>query len=326
MIKNILIIGHSNIGDACYNMVVVRPLREQFPDAKISFLTSSRCEEIVKGYKGIDRVLTYDRSGKDKGLFNQIRFVLELRKIEFDIAVVLKKSARYMFLRVNKTWCTDKDKSHDVHPVERYLKLLRDKEVNVEAARFDFVVSDSEQSFCDGFFKNHAILPDDKIAGIMPLAAWSLKSWPTAKWNELSKILTQQRGYKVIAFGKYADDDISRKVVSALSKDIIMSGQTTLKQAMALISRCKVFIGPDSSLLHIASCMGVNTIGLYGPTSIDCFYPYFHRDNIVLPTDKFTCMPCCPGMKVVCNTGKQRHNFGPCMQSISVDDVLARIP
>jgi len=325
MTNNILIIGHSNIGDVCYDMVVVSPLRKHFPQAKIHFLTSSRCKDVADGYKGIDHIITYDRSGKDKGFLRQIKFVAELRSIRFDIAVVLKKSARYVFLRADKVWCVDKSRMPDLHPVERYLKLLRDKGINTDSARFDFAVAADELAFCERFFNDNGIGRNDSIVGIMPLAAWSLKSWPTDKWNELAKIMTDQFKLRVIALGKKDDNDVSRRVSEAISGDIIIAGQTTLKQAMALISKCKVFIGPDSSLIHIASCMGVKTIGLYGPTSISCFYPYFHRDNIVLPAKKLPCMPCCPGMKVSCNKGKEVPDFGPCMQNITVQDVLSRI-
>jgi len=47
-IKNILIIGHRNIGDICCDVVVVAPLKKRFPDAKIYFLTSTLSESLVE--------------------------------------------------------------------------------------------------------------------------------------------------------------------------------------------------------------------------------------------------------------------------------------
>jgi heptosyltransferase II len=323
--KNILIIGHSNIGDVCYDLVVIRPLQRHFPEAKIHFLTSSRCRDIVDGYNGIHSVITYDRSGKDKGFLRQVQFVLSLRERRFDLAVVLKKTARQVFLGAKNVWYVKTGKPRQAHPVDRYLKLLKDNGVGADKAIFDFTASKQEIDFCKNFFQDNNIGPDDKLAGIMPLAAWSLKSWPVEKWNELAKVLTHQRGFKVIAVSRLPDNSLGSKVLASLSKDIIMADKTTLLQAMAIIKRSAVFIGPDSSLLHIASCMGIKTIGLYGPTPISCFYPYFHRDSIVLPSGKFNCMPCCPGMNVICNQGKRWHDFGPCMQDIKVEDVLAKI-
>ena len=325
MIKNILIIGHSNIGDVCYDMVVVNPIRRHFPQAKIYFLTSSRCKDIADGYKGLDRIINYDRSGKDKGFFRQIMFISELRKIRFDMALVLKKSARHVFLRVDKIWSVDKIKSHNLHPVERYLKLLRDNGVSTNSAQFDFALAENERIFCQNFLKEKGIGPNDKLAGILLLAAWSLKSWPIERWNELAKTLTHKFNFKVIALGKAPDNDLGRRVSKAISNEIIMADKTTLKQAIALIKRCSLFIGPDSSFIHLASCMGVKTIGLYGPTSIDCFFPYFHYDNIVLASKKLDCMPCYPGNRPVCTNDRESPDFGPCMEGIKVEDVLSKI-
>jgi heptosyltransferase II len=323
--KNVLIIGHSNIGDVCYNLAVVKPLQRHFPEAKIHFLTSSRCREIVDGYNGIHSAIIYDRSGKDKGFFRQIRFVLGLRERGFDLVVVLKKSARQVFLGAKNVWRIEAGKLCQEHPVDRYLKLLRDNGINADKAIFDFTASKQEADFCRQFFQDNNISPNDKLACIMPLAAWSLKSWPVEKWNELAGVLIHQRGFKVIAVSRLPDNSLGRKVLASLSKDIIMADKTTLRQAMAIIERSNVFIGPDSSLLHIASCMETKTIGLYGPTPASCFYPYFHRSNIVMPRKKFNCMPCCPGMRVTCNKGEHWHDFGPCMQDIRVEDVLAKI-
>ncbi|MDD5504145.1 MAG: glycosyltransferase family 9 protein [Candidatus Omnitrophica bacterium] len=323
--KNILIIGHSNIGDVCYNMAVVRPLKDAYPGAVLSFVTSPRCRELVEGYRGIDNVIIYDRSGADKGFINQARFVMGLRKTNFDLAIALKSSARYVFLRSRSVWSVGNNKNAHIHPVDRYLALLRQNGINCPSARFDFALARKDEDFALDFFKKNNIRQGEAIAGIMPLAAWTLKSWPVERWNSLADRLKREKGLKVIALGKSDGSKFSSTVLSSLSADIIRAGQTTLEQAIALISKCNVFIGPDSSLLHIASCMGINSIGLYGPTSIDCFYPYFHRHNIVRAAKTLPCMPCCPGMNVVCNKDVIRHDFGPCMQEIRVDEVFDKI-
>jgi len=322
--KNILVIGHSNIGDVCYNLALIRPLKEAYPDAVISFMTSPRCRELVENYRGIDNVIIYDRNGRDKGLLNQVRFILNLRKIRFDLAVVLKSSARHVFLKSKAIWGVSCDRARHIHPVERYLALLRENKINPARAAFDFTLSRQDEDFAGEFFTKNNIGKNDLLAGILPLAAWTLKSWPAGKWNDLAAKLKNVRGIKMIALGKSDASVFSNKVLSSLSADIIKAGQTTLKQAIALMSKCDVFIGPDSSLLHIASCVGINAIGLYGPTSVECFYPYFHRDNIIRTADLLPCMPCCPGMNVVCNKDRIRHDFGPCMQAISVEVVFKK--
>mgnify|MGYP001615531123 CR=1 FL=1 len=104
MFQNILIIGHSNIGDACYNAVVAAPLHEQFPRARISILTSSRTQNIFQGYAGISKIFLFDTYVKDKGLFGYLRLIRALRKEKFDLAVVLNSTLLYKFLGIPRVW------------------------------------------------------------------------------------------------------------------------------------------------------------------------------------------------------------------------------
>lgn len=324
MVKNILIIGHSNIGDACYDLVVINPLRSQFPQAKISFLTSSRADNIVQGYKGLDRVLTFYKDTKDRGLSGRLRLIISLAKEKFDLAVVLSSSLMYIFLGIPCVWSLRKylgckPSKKRMHIVDIYLNFLRFHNIESQKTIFDFGLSHEEQEFCDAFFWEAKINTKDRLVGILPAAAWSLKNWPIDKWNKLAELLGGY-GIKVIAFGKFSDDSYSQMVLNKISPKIILAKNTTLKQAMYIIKCCNLFIGPDSSLLHLASCMGVNTIGLYGATSTDYIYPYFHRHNIVTPKEKNSCMPCYPGHKP-CHTITDSQ-VGACMDNINIDDVL----
>jgi heptosyltransferase II len=106
-IRNILIFGHSNIGDVVYDLAVVDPLRTAYPDSKISFLTSVRCKDIADGYKSLDRIILFDRHGKDKG-FKRLGFMADLRKERFDLALILSSSLNHLFLGIPNIWSLKK--------------------------------------------------------------------------------------------------------------------------------------------------------------------------------------------------------------------------
>lgn len=324
-IKRILIIGHSNIGDVCYDLVVMNPLRRRFPQAKISFLTSSRAANIVQGYQGLDRVFTFDKHAKDRGLFGRLRLMNTLVRGKFDLAVILKSTLMYKFLGIPCVWSMRKHlnckpSENKMHSVDIYLEFLRFHGIDAQKAIFSFALNEKENNFGDAFLAKEGISVKDKLVGILPVTAWSLKSWPIDKWNELAGSLKSQYGIKVINLSKSSNDPFSQMVLKNISHEIISAEETTLRQAMALIRRCNLFIGPDSSLLHLASCMGIETIGLYGATSVSRFYPYFHRHNIVVSKEKLNCRPCYPGF-TPCQS-KKKFRFGPCMEDINVEDVL----
>lgn len=321
--KNILIQGHSNIGDVVYDLAVVDPLTNRYPDAKVSFLTSKRCLDIVEGFRGIHQVIVIDRQGKNKGFLNRLRFTLELRRKKFDLVVVLSSSLNWLFLGSPAVWRVRKStRMQNCHPVDRYLDMLRSNGLMVETVSFGFNVRDKDVVFCENFLREKEILPQNKLIGILPLAAWPLKSWPIEKWNRLAENLDQRWAIKMINLGKLPDNELGRYVAREISGLIIPADKTNLLQAKALLRRCHMFIGPDSSLLHLASCMGIETVGLYGPTPYERFYPYFHQNNIISLKKKMSCMPCYPGNKPSCCEDNVKHDFGACMNGIEVEDVL----
>ena len=329
MFQNILIIGHSNIGDACYNAVVAAPLHEQFPQARISILTSSRTQNIFQGYTGIHKIFLFDTYAKDKGLFGYLRLIRALRKEKFDLAVVLNSTLLYKFLGIPRVWSAREYLGRrpcevKKHIADIYLEFLKAQGISSNQARFHFNFSEQEKSFAGDFLKERSVGPEDILIGILPVAAWSLKSWPIERWNELAKILRSRYSAKLIALGKSGDDSFGREVFKNMSSDIIGAiDKTSLKQAMAILKRCNLFIAPDSSLLHLASCMGVEAIGLYGATSPEYIYPYFHRESMIVSKSALGCMPCYPGSRIaVC---KKEFQPGECMDGISVEDVLAAV-
>ncbi|MDP8216746.1 MAG: glycosyltransferase family 9 protein [Candidatus Kaelpia imicola] len=321
MFKNILIIAHTNIGDFCYDLVVVNPLRRQFPNAKIYVLTSSRAKDIADGYKGLDGVITFDKHAKDKGLLGRLGIMVALIKDRFDLVVVLKQTMMYRFLNIPNKWSLAKylgrfQPEAGMHVADVFLDFLRFHNINIQKAKFDFAFNEEENSFCDAFLIEEGIDDKDKVVGIHPFSGWSLKDWPIAKWNELAKILKSKYSIKVINLSK-RNDFFSQRVLENISDEIVSADETTLKQAMALIKRCSLFIGGDSSLVHLASCMGVETIGLYGPTAK--IYPYFHYHNIITSQKRYHCMPCSPGFS---RCREEKVQTSPCMESISLEDVL----
>ena len=209
------------------------------------------------------------------------------------------------------------------HIVDAYLQFLKINNVSVGQPLFNFRLACEEDDFSKTFLKKHKINSTDKFITILPFSAWSLKNWPVAKWNELAGKLNKKYQIRLINLSKKSSNYPACNLSKQISQDIVSGEETTLKQAMALIKRSSLFIGPDSSLLHLSSCLGVETIGLYGPTSIERFYPYFHRKDVMTARKKRDCVFCYPyGKKRLCD---KEFVYGACMEDIEVDDVVEKV-
>jgi heptosyltransferase-2 len=89
-----------------------------------------------------------------------------------------------------------------------------------------------------------------------------------------------------------------------------LAGQTSLKEAMALMSRCRLFVSNDSGLMHVAAALGVPTIAIFGSTNTVTTAPVGRR--VVIIHKPVSCSPC---LKQTCPTDFR------CMDMIGVDDV-----
>jgi heptosyltransferase-2 len=97
----------------------------------------------------------------------------------------------------------------------------------------------------------------------------------------------------------------------ARAKLINLAGKTTLREAIYLISQCRLFISNDSGLMHIAGALNIPTIALFGSTNPVTTAPAGNKSIIV--RREVSCSPC---LKETCPTDFR------CMKLISVEDVL----
>src|SRR5207247_3324447 len=74
-LKNILVIKLRYIGDVLLATPVLRALRDQFQEARVTILVNRGTEDIVKWNPDLNEVLVVDRRGAGE----QVRFVRDIR-------------------------------------------------------------------------------------------------------------------------------------------------------------------------------------------------------------------------------------------------------
>src|SRR3989344_5494937 len=100
-IQEILVIRTAYIGDVIMTIPILKPLKERFPDSRISFLTSIKAKEILKNNPYIDKIITYNpfwfyHSGKKE----YFEFIRMLRKRPFDLIIETRGDIRDILLLV----------------------------------------------------------------------------------------------------------------------------------------------------------------------------------------------------------------------------------
>ena len=132
------------------------------------------------------------------------------------------------------------------------------------------------------------------IIGLGPTANWAGKVWPAerfaALFRELALGLPDAR-VAVFAGPGEAERAMAGPVLQALPGAIDLAGRLSLPEAAACLARCRLFIGNDSGLMHLAAAAGTPTLGLFGPTPASEYAPSGRRAAAVLAPGPAGCSP-----------------------------------
>jgi ADP-heptose:LPS heptosyltransferase len=130
-----------------------------------------------------------------------------------------------------------------------------------------------------------ALLPAGPVIGLGPTANWDGKIWPAARFVALFEALAALLpGARAAVFaGPGAQERaLAAPVLAALPGAIDLVGSLTLPEVAACMRRCRIFIGNDSGLMHIAAASGTPTLGLFGRSRASEYAPAGGRTSVAV--------------------------------------------
>ncbi|SCK26256.1 lipopolysaccharide heptosyltransferase II [Vogesella sp. LIG4] len=128
------------------------------------------------------------------------------------------------------------------------------------------------------------------------------KRWPARHFAELARRY-RAAGYQVCLFGSPKDQEIGDEIASlAEGAAANLCGKTGLEEAIDLMGLAKLAICNDSGLMHVAAALDVPLVGIYGSSSPDFTPPLSNKAAIV--SLNMDCSPCfernCPYKHTLC--------------------------
>src|SRR6185503_10246297 len=89
--------------------------------------------------------------------------------------------------------------------------------------------------------------------------------WTDAGWRALADALAA-RGFAVVATGGPDDKPALDALWEGQANITRLDGTLAWPELAALIGGASVYVGPDTSVTHLAAATGVPTVALFGPT------------------------------------------------------------
>jgi heptosyltransferase-2 len=336
----ILVRGTNWIGDAVMAIPAMRRLRQSFPGAEITLHTRSWAEGILRDADFIDQLLTFDKtSSKIKDVVRESR---ALREKNFDIAVLLPNSFESALVAklagIPKRFGYAKDGrsllltsavkvpewKNMLHEVFYYMNLVSALENDQHAAPSgligpppepDLRVSEERRRAAREKLRGLGVGPVNKTIALGVGSTNSrAKRWPAERYAALNDRIQEELGADVVLVGGPAELDISQEVFDASRvKPVVLTGQTDLAEAVAILAEVDLLISNDMGLAHIAPAVGTKTLVIFGPTNPETTRP-FSNDAVII-REGVDCSPC---MLRDCPIDHR------CMTRISVDEVFEK--
>jgi len=132
-----------------------------------------------------------------------------------------------------------------------------------------------------------AVPPGAPVLALGPTSNWMPKQWPADRFIELTRRLTARggplEGARVAVFGAENERPMAQPLVDAIAKTrlIDLVGRVDVLNAYACLSRCALYVGNDSGLMHLAAAAGIPTLGLFGPSPEQHYAPWGERASWV---------------------------------------------
>jgi heptosyltransferase III len=334
----ILVVALRRLGDVLFATPLIASLRRAYPAGRIEALVFADTAGMLAGNPDLDRVIPMP---PERGAAASLRLALHLFK-RYDLAVSTQSGDRPTFFaliagrrHVGPIDAGRRGESRrralsravlnqpGLHRLEEMLRLAD----AVGVTRVPRLV-------CPQCAATPVFAAGD-YAVIHAAPNFTYKRWTREGWRTVAADLAA-RGLAVLATG--GPSPAERAFLDDVWDDIPVrriDGALTWPELAALLGKARVFVGPDTSMTHLAAASGCPTVALYGPTDPRLWGPVpaagldrmweaagtvQRRGNVWLVQNPLPCLPCQ-------NEGCERHltSFSQCLDELTPGQVLRAV-
>lgn len=326
------------IGDTLFITPAIRAVRQRYPKAHLTALVYPSNAGILESNRDLDELLVHPTLQDWRGWRYLLGLLWTIVAGKYDLALQFCSAATWLTLvsriprrakmRYPRWWWLLSRKGlawQKTHAAEHYADLVRHLGIPVDDTNLKMALSETDRARAARFLRQHGVAPGEIIVGIHPGGEgfYGRKRWDQRGFARVADVLNREFGVRILLLGGKEEQSLTNQVADLMrSKPVNAAGLTTLRETAALAERCALFIGNDSSPLHIAVAVGTPVVGIYGPTNPDNYHPFLpaHKPgyDYAVVQGRIDCSPCfhfvggCPLWKTpLCRSCKALERVQP---------------
>ena len=307
--RRILVVTLADLGDALLTIPALQALRHAFPTATLSVLTTPVGTVALRD-QPVDELIVFEkqRFNSPAALLRpaNLRYAVDLwrrlRAGRFETCVILHHltswfgTLKYAALAAasGAEWRYGLDNGRGffltdrvpdagfgaLHQADYWLAVVGLLGATAEQQVFERMIPQADAATAAALLEL-----DDQAAGAgQPLIALHpgsgafapARRWPPQRFAELADALIEDGG-RIVLVGGGEEADLRRALLGGMrhaAQVIDLGGRTSLDELAAVLKHCRLLIGNDSGVTHLAATGGTPVVALYGPTDPRAWGPY----------------------------------------------------
>ncbi len=296
-VRRILVVRLDEIGDAVMNVPLLRALRRGFPEAHLAAVMRPAAAALLAPCPYLDALHALDTpargasrlAGRYRGAlaFARARFPAE----RFDLAVVPRWEVDKYFatplaywsgapLRIGYSERVSREKAvknrgwdrllthplpggHGQHEVHRALGVAAFLGAPVDDDTLELWTTPEDEAAAERLLAAAGVLPGAPLVALAPGAGLPRRQWPAARLAEVGRRLAAHSGLRPLVLGGPEDHQLGAEVAAGIGPAAVdLTGWASLRETVALVRRCQLFVGNDSGPMHLAAAAGTPVVAV----------------------------------------------------------------
>jgi len=302
-IKRILVAQFTSMGDVLLSAVVLEPLKKAIPDAEITFLVKNPYQEAIVDHPFLDKIIVLKHHKNIKYYTERLKLYKNIYSQKFDLVICLAlqnhpgiqqvalfSGAKYRIgydmgqFSFAFNYRLQKPKDY-IYSALRRKDLLKPLGIEEMPINFHYPINLESINFIESWLKEVGLINKDFIV-LSPGSPEKRKMWRLDYFAQLGDLIHETYGIPIIISGARNEQEYKKTVYDLMKHKPIISPETTLNQAVALLKCTKLLICNDGGLNHFSCISETNTIAIFGPTNPDKWSPaniFEHHHHMYKP-------------------------------------------